>query len=213
MKIYVIGSSIGYARWMLDVLNATLTDKMEDSDLVVLTGGADIDPMFYGENKGKYTSTYAQRDDYEFAEINKAIDLNKKIVGICRGMQWLTIINGGKLIQHINHPGSHKIKLYNNNEVIVNSMHHQMCFPYDITTKYKILGFTDNISNVHLNGDNKNVELPNNFVEPEIILFNDNHLGYQYHPEAMSMNSEGMQATVDIFLKFMNNKLVEEVYE
>lgn len=201
-KIYVIGGSNGYANWM----NGSITRNMEEANLVVLTGGADINPSLYGEKVGQYTHFYDHRDELEIREYHQAKMLKKKIIGICRGAQLMTVMNGGKLIQHMSHRGNHGMTTFDGETVIINSLHHQMCYPFDIPGA-KVLGWCSETqkSPVHLNGDNQEVELPDDFVEPEIIYFNENELGIQYHPEMMSDSMSGMQKTIQIFETWMQN--------
>lgn len=180
-KIYVIGSSTGYARWM----GGKITNNMEEADLVVLTGGADIQPKLYRHPESRTTHAIPYRDEYEIEEYNKAKSLGKKIIGICRGMQLMTALNGGWLIQDMNHRGGHTITFFDGTKGVVNSLHHQMCVPFDIP-EARVLGWCDpGTSSYYVNGNDEYVDMINmypEFVEPEIILFNKNELGYQYHP-------------------------------
>lgn len=70
-------------------------------DRVILPGGADIDPRFYGEVAGPKTRCGAiERDWFELALLSACERVEKSVLGICRGMQMLHIWAGGKLIQH-----------------------------------------------------------------------------------------------------------------
>lgn len=203
-KIYVSDGQNSYANWM----DGKLTKNIEEADLLLLTGGSDISPRLYNEPTGSRTWANERRDAMEVEAYYKAKELGIKVFGTCRGLQLLTALNGGRLIQHMQHPGSHKITLFDGQEVAVNSLHHQMCYPFNLDkTKYKILGFSNSISPVYLDGEDKQIELPENFVEPEIIMFNENEMGVQYHPEMMPRNVDGFKATKELFEKFMNNEL------
>jgi hypothetical protein len=108
----------------------------------------------------------------------------------------------------MSHPGRHEMILLDGTKVTINSLHHQMCYPFEMEPgKYKILGHSGIISDVHLNGEDEQIDLPENFVEPEIIFFNENEMGVQYHPEMMDERSDGFKATKEIFEKFMNNEI------
>jgi len=80
-KIYVVGHADNYANWM----QGKLVDKMEDADLVVFTGGADVDPRMYKEPKNPNTCSNFHRDIQEAKEFYLANKLKKRIIGICRG--------------------------------------------------------------------------------------------------------------------------------
>lgn len=78
----------------------TLADAV---DAVVLTGGADIPPQFYGEEL-----TYEDMDMAPIAQIQFELLLikelqirNKPIFGVCLGHQLLNIVYGGSLYQDI----------------------------------------------------------------------------------------------------------------
>lgn len=101
---------------------------LETADVLVFTGGADIDPSLYGEsNVRSYPNP--SRDDYEVGVFDKYPE--KPRIGICRGAQLLNVLSGGKLWQDINtHPGSHLVRDHETNEEFrVSSLHHQLMRP------------------------------------------------------------------------------------
>lgn len=71
-------------------------------DGLLLTGGGDIDPTLFGEEPLQGLGTITpERDNFEIAIIQKMIELNKPILGICRGSQILNIAVGGDMYQDI----------------------------------------------------------------------------------------------------------------
>jgi putative glutamine amidotransferase len=69
---------------------------------LLLAGGADIEPSFYGAPKDPHTvGTTPLRDAFEIAVTRAAIDRDMPVLGICRGMQLLNVALGGTLIQHL----------------------------------------------------------------------------------------------------------------
>jgi putative glutamine amidotransferase len=75
-------------------------------DGLILAGGADVDPSFYGaEPHPATTGTAPARDAAEIALAHEAIARDMPVLGICRGMQLLNVARGGTLIQHL--PESH----------------------------------------------------------------------------------------------------------
>ena len=71
-------------------------------DGLVLAGGADIDPAFYGqEAQPDTTDTVPERDAFEIAMARAAIERDMPLLGICRGMQLLNVACGGTLLQHL----------------------------------------------------------------------------------------------------------------
>jgi putative glutamine amidotransferase len=71
-------------------------------DGLVLTGGADIDPAAYGQEAHAETvDTVPERDAFEIALVNAAIERELPVLGICRGMQLINVARGGTLRQHL----------------------------------------------------------------------------------------------------------------
>jgi putative glutamine amidotransferase len=75
---------------------------LEVIDGLVLTGGADIDPAFYGQQAHAETvDTVPERDAFEIALTRAAIERDLPVLGICRGMQLINVARGGTLLQHL----------------------------------------------------------------------------------------------------------------
>jgi len=74
----------------------------EQSEGVLLVGGADVEPAYYGQPA--HPTTYGidpDRDRVEFALVRWAVETNKPLLGLCRGLQVLNVALGGTLIQDI----------------------------------------------------------------------------------------------------------------
>lgn len=73
-----------------------------DFDGVLFTGGEDIDPGFYGEQK-KYESVHVNRDrdQFEMKLLESALRRRLPILGVCRGAQMINVGFGGTLYQDI----------------------------------------------------------------------------------------------------------------
>jgi len=79
-------------------------------DGLLLTGGEDIVPAYYGKAADSLRcTTNPQRDSLEFALIQLAIKRQMPILGICRGEQILNVALGGTLIVDI--PTDHPSKV------------------------------------------------------------------------------------------------------
>ncbi len=71
-------------------------------DGLVITGGADIDPSFYGAAPDPHTKgTVPERDAFEIALASGAMERDLPLLGVCRGMQVMNVARGGTLIQHL----------------------------------------------------------------------------------------------------------------
>lgn len=69
---------------------------------LVLTGGEDVDPKFFGEEPHAATGApHHARDAYELALARRAYELRVPTLAICRGVQVLNVALGGSLVQDI----------------------------------------------------------------------------------------------------------------
>lgn len=120
-------------------------------DGLLLTGGADVDPALYGEERQPFCQEpEPERDRLELAMVARALEDDLPVLGICRGMQTLNVALGGDLYQDIEaqepgkmrhalsdlprdhrahevtlEPGSRLAKIVGAERVAVNSLHHQ----------------------------------------------------------------------------------------
>lgn len=109
-------------------------------DALILLGGADISPLFYGEVPTHCHGIDRNRDAVEWTLVRRALDRQVPIMGICRGHQMLAVASGGSLYQDIesmgatdHHPFGFVHRLARVEQplaarlptTLVNSLHHQ----------------------------------------------------------------------------------------
>ncbi|NCO38315.1 MAG: hypothetical protein COZ06_21155 [Armatimonadetes bacterium CG_4_10_14_3_um_filter_66_18] len=71
-------------------------------DGLLLTGGADIPPDYYGEDRHPATKDLPrERVESELTLVRRALELDKPLLAICYGHQLLCVALGGTLYQHI----------------------------------------------------------------------------------------------------------------
>jgi len=72
-------------------------------DGVVFHGGGDIDPRRYGQEPTEESlyGIVAEHDEMELAMMAAAIEADKPVLAICRGLQVLNVARGGTLVQDI----------------------------------------------------------------------------------------------------------------
>ena len=125
-------------------LDLALLDQKIDGYL--FTGGDDVNPKLYKEERSDFVTNINEiRDSLEARIYKLAKENDKAILGICRGIQIINVLEGGSLYQDLEtfHPSRviHKEKgkkhqvfvlhntpldmLLEGNYILVNSLHHQ----------------------------------------------------------------------------------------
>lgn len=170
---------------------------LQDGDVLVVWGGADISPALYNHKVSQETwaEDYpSHRDRIEWALMNRAKELNIPIIGVCRGAQMLCALAGGYLIQHVNnHGGNHKIETNDGKELVVNSLHHQMMYPFEVDHEL-IAWASPKRSDVYVKEDTK-VTVD---VEPEFVYFPKvKGFAMQWHPEMMTFPHKSTEYVFD----------------
>lgn len=70
-------------------------------DGLLLPGGGDIDPKYWGEEINGSEAPDKELDEKQLAILDACVSEKKPIFGICRGMQMINIYFGGSLIQDL----------------------------------------------------------------------------------------------------------------
>lgn len=185
-KVYVVGREHAYERMFMGN-GWTVVDSPEEADAIQFTGGADVDPMLYGEPKHPSTGCNAMRDSGEANLFNK-FDGEKVMLGICRGSQFLCVMSGGRLWQHVDNHGvmdTHGCIDLDTAEIIqVSSTHHQMMDPSEVDTAQvlAVAGRTTRKEDGWGNSLAQNLE--DEMRDIEAVFFPETQaLCYQPHPE------------------------------
>lgn len=161
-----------------------------DLNGLLLTGGPDIDPSYYGEEAHETTDIDSDRDKLELPLFKRAMEENLPVFGICRGIQIMNVAIGSSLYQdipsqfadHLTHKiivnandtwhnitiqeGSLLNEITGNRVVEVNSRHHQAV---------KVIG----------DGFTVTAQSEDGIIEAIEDRSKKFMLGVQYHPERM----------------------------
>lgn len=189
-KILVVGGG-GYGRLVDGLAEVTgmfktFFEQPDDFMCVFFTGGEDINPRLYGHATCVRTYTNNFRDHLEKQIYDSALEQSIPMIGVCRGLQWLNVMNGGLMIQHVdNHAmrGLHKTRSYRQTNFAANSLHHQMVYPHKST--YIVAVAAKKQSPVyHYDGNKRWPKGPVQEVE-SCFFPNSNSFGVQWHPEMM----------------------------
>jgi len=181
-----------------------VVEALAQCDGLLVPGGIDVDPMFYGEPRYEYLEkTDAELDALEFRALRYAADHGLPVLGICRGHQLLNVFGGGSLIQdiptqhtadeNVGHRGGtkrHPISIVEDSilhaifrvtRIVVNTYHHQAV--KQLAPGFIVSARTDD-------GIVEGIERPGQrFV-----------VGVQFHPEKMRDDAPGFNA---IYARFV----------
>ena len=76
-------------------------DSVSDYNGLLLPGGGDMDPAFFGENNCGSVNIVPALDQAQLSSLDAFLRLNKPVLGICRGMQLLNVYFGGSILQDL----------------------------------------------------------------------------------------------------------------
>ncbi len=77
-------------------------DMVRGIDGLLLSGGSDLEPRYYGEDAiPELDVTLPERDEFEMALLGHALRRGIPVFGICRGLQVLNVAFGGTLYQDL----------------------------------------------------------------------------------------------------------------
>lgn len=194
----------GEARWIeLDDLDRAV-QELQKCDGLLLTGGGDVDPKYYGQEPIEACGAPNElRDKGELALLKAFVPTGKPIFGICRGVQVMNVFFGGTLCQdivpgqktcHQSFPtrktGCHRIRLEAGSRLgtimdyawlQVNSMHHQTV---DKVGEGLVVA----------------ARSEDGFIEAVEMSAHPFCIGVQWHPEHMSQNDPVQQSLFDAFV-------------
>jgi len=194
-RVLIVCSSSDYYDMFLDKGYEIVTD-ITKANLVCFTGGSDVSPSMYGEEKHPKAYNDMVRDTQEANVYKECISKNIPMVGVCRGGQFLNVMNGGKMYQHVtNHTGNHNMyDVLSSQTLMCSSTHHQMMRPSDEGT---ILAFAK-MGGVreHMIGQCVHANIaPQDSIDPEVVFYKKTQsLCFQPHPEFMSPIYDGLRA-------------------
>ncbi len=184
--------------------STTLRDVLSCLDGIIMTGGGDIHPSYFGEKMIAECGTPdATRDKYDMYLIKMAAQQCIPMLGICRGEQLINVAFGGTLFQDLpsQYPSDTLLQHRNVNHLVItdptswiaditgadsfvsNTFHHQAA--KDIAPGFKVTGWSED----------RVIEVIEN-IEGYPIW------GLQFHPEKMfGFNPQVAQAIFDFFIK------------
>lgn len=209
-KIFVVGSALYYASW---IENYEFVENMKDADVILFTGGEDVSPELYGEEDPEDLCFCNSKRDQEEADIFDNVRTDQVCLGICRGSQFLCVMNGGKLVQDCeNHAIGYTHSITNGEyEYDITSTHHQMQYPYNLDPKHYTLLYksTGRRSSYYCGPVDEDEILKHG--EPEIVYYHvpelPKCLAIQGHPEMMFKDAPVINMLNELLDSILENNI------
>jgi putative glutamine amidotransferase len=94
-----------------------IREQVESMDAVIISGGVDVNPLLYGEEPvSELGYLCPERDVYDLEAVRIILEMDKPVIGICRGMQIMNVISGGTLYQDLSKNEVGKVKHLQNSK-------------------------------------------------------------------------------------------------
>lgn len=95
----------------LPVENPNWAERLQGIQGVLIPGGGDIDPKWYGEEPDteELYGVDDVQDENDFSIARYAFDNGIPVLAICRGFQLVNVLMGGSLVQHMDKDHRHYI--------------------------------------------------------------------------------------------------------
>lgn len=145
LKVFVLPGP-GYAQIvsLFCQAGAKRAPSVQEAGLVVFLGGSDVNPKLYNENPVEEVVSWDSTRDARETSVFEVCKKNGiPMFGICRGAQFLHVMNGGSLWQHVDGHCNGNHLIYDVDEDLLvrsSSTHHQMMKYNDSMT---LLAVTD----------------------------------------------------------------------
>lgn len=190
-----------------------LTSETEELDYFLdicggflLTGGHDVSPAVYHAEKKPWCGPCCKlRDEMERYILNKSVERNKSVLGICRGIQFMNSCFGGTLYQDLEM--EHFSCIDHHMKPPYDRVAHQVTLQID-TPLYHILGKEQIGVNSYHHQAIKELSFdfqPMAFSEDGLIesIYMPSHkfiVGVQWHPEFSYMVDENSRKLINAFV-------------
>lgn len=113
-KVAVVGRSKDTANYEhtlktmhIDYLTTMDLGQLSEFDALLLPGGGDITPAFFGQRNKGSRNIDVELDITQLQALELFVKWRRPVLGICKGMQIINVYFGGNIIQHIKESEQH----------------------------------------------------------------------------------------------------------
>lgn len=184
-------------------------DPFDPFDIAVFTPGQDVSPFLYGSKKLSSTFTDFLRDMKE-NRFYRDLDHRMPKIGIGRGAQFLNVMAGGTMWQHVSgHTATHYLMDFvTGEELMVTSQHHQQMVPpsdAEVLASCNVATVKRNVFG-EMNYDPKIGDDAKKYNDTEVLWIDKSvSLCFQPRPEL------GHKPTSDYFVQLVDDWILTEV--
>jgi gamma-glutamyl-gamma-aminobutyrate hydrolase PuuD len=179
----------------------SVKNLVNSADMVILTGGGSVHPIYY--DKPHLDDIQINRDKVEQVLVHQALLKGIPILGICRGMQYINGIFGGKVskldklieIRDVGVGKDHPISI-GNGYMHVNNFHNDGIYEHNLAEEFDVVA----------------LDVENRVVESYYSKRNK-ILGIQWHPERNFTNYNSYKKSEQLITSFyLNGGILDESY-
>lgn len=212
MKIAIVGRTKDTQNYERYISSAHVTPlvtlnsgELGACDALLLPGGGDITPAFFGEHNNGSVNIDTELDILQFQALDYAIRRSLPVLGICKGMQVINVAFGGTIIQDL--PTSHNHKYQNADQ------YHDTIIRQD-TCLHKLYGESACVNSAHHQAIGRlgNGLLPIQWCPADNCIEAIVHerlpiLGLQWHPERLSADKTSLtgEPLLSLFMSWIEH--------
>jgi len=168
---------------LVQVARLLRTKPFPSPDLIILTGGNNINPKSVG-SKAELDDLAPNRDKVEYMLLDYALNTDTPVIGICRGFHFINVfLEGALTFNLLDHPvGLSHLCRFEGKDYKVNSYHDHGIMPYNLSGKLQAIVYADHGLVEAYTHKNKKV------------------LGIQWHPERFGCEGQLFELLVKRYL-------------